>query len=47
MEDSMADKITYSKARAEFSRICSKVAEANEVVYITRRKKGRCRPHRG
>ena len=35
----MAERISYSKARAEFARICSKVAEDSEVVYITRRKK--------
>ncbi len=35
----MAERISYSKARAEFARICSKVAEDSEVVYISRRKK--------
>ena len=35
----MAERISYSKARAEFARICSKVAEDNEIVYITRRTK--------
>ncbi len=35
----MAEQISYSKARAEFARICSKVAEDSEVVYISRRNK--------
>ncbi len=35
----MAERISYSKARAEFARICNKVAEDSEVVYISRRKK--------
>jgi len=35
----MAEHITYSKARAELARLCDKVAEDREVVYITRRTK--------
>jgi antitoxin YefM len=35
----MAEYISYSKARAELARLCSKVAEDREVVYITRRSK--------
>jgi len=35
----MAEYITYSKARAELARLCNKVAEDREVVYITRRSK--------
>ena len=35
----MAERLSYSKARAEFARICSKVAEDSEVVYISRRNK--------
>jgi len=35
----MAERISYSQARAEFARICSKVAEDSDVVYISRRKK--------
>jgi antitoxin YefM len=35
----MAEYISYSKARAELARLCNKVAEDREVVYITRRSK--------
>jgi len=35
----MAEYISYSKARAELARLCNKVAEDHEVVYITRRSK--------
>ena len=35
----MAEHISYSKARAELARLCDKVAENREVVYITRRSK--------
>jgi len=35
----VAEHITYSKARAELARLCDKVAEDREVVYITRRTK--------
>jgi antitoxin YefM len=35
----MTEYITYSKARAELARLCNKVAEDREVVFITRRTK--------
>jgi antitoxin YefM len=35
----MTEYISYSKARAELARLCNKVAEDQEVVYISRRSK--------
>lgn len=35
----MTEYISYSKARAELARLCNKVTEDQEVVYISRRSK--------
>ncbi|MEK6302175.1 MAG: type II toxin-antitoxin system prevent-host-death family antitoxin [Acidobacteriota bacterium] len=36
----MAIQTTYSKARANFSKLCSRVAESGEIVIIKRRDGG-------